>query len=255
MALDSNFSFTQWIFVGARRRRFRIDSPASAIRRPGSGIRAGRGRRNAQARISAASRRDLPCRESCKGRTCPGRDDRPRQHLGLVFRARRPDRAQQRGRAGARRRLDDRHRSPARRGRSKCDVAVAARPARTGGLRAGPADRRLQRRRTPSNPGWRDVCCRPTICRAACKLVLTQEVDGADDRRAPQQRVAGRQHAAAGQLHPLQPRAYRDHRSGGSQQDLLRMLRDRSRRSTIGCCAPAASPRKLPRGRAGSSSR
>ncbi len=37
--------------------------------------------------------------------------------------------------------------------------------------------------------------------------------------------VAGRQHPAAGQLHPIQPRAYRDHQPRRSHQDRLRMLR------------------------------
>ncbi len=66
---------------------------------------------------------------------------------------------------------------------------------------------------------------------AGCNAAHTVEsrlarCHGADDRRAPQQRIAGGQHAAAGQIHPLQPRAYRDHRSGRSQQNLLRMLRN-----------------------------
>ncbi len=39
--------------------------------------------------------------------------------------------------------------------------------ARAGGLRADPADRRAATPRTRWNPGWRDACCRPTICPAA----------------------------------------------------------------------------------------
>jgi CRP-like cAMP-binding protein len=58
------------------------------------------------------------------------------------------------------------------------------------------------------------------------KLELTQE-SMAQMIGAPQQRIAGGQHAAAGELHPLQPRAYRDYQSGRPDQDFLRMLRDR----------------------------
>ncbi|MGY4474931.1 CRP-like cAMP-binding protein [Bradyrhizobium sp. USDA 3364] len=49
--------------------------------------------------------------------------------------------------------------------------------------------------------------------------------DGADDRRAPQQRVAGRAYPATGQFHPLQPRTHRDHQRGRTDQDRVRMLR------------------------------
>jgi CRP-like cAMP-binding protein len=57
------------------------------------------------------------------------------------------------------------------------------------------------------------------------KLVLDPGIDGADDRCAAQQRVAGGQHAAAGQFHSLQPGSHRDPQPRGSQQDFLRVLR------------------------------
>lgn len=56
---------------------------------------------------------------------------------------------------------------------------------------------------------------------------LRAAADQSPSIRAAQQRLAGGFHLAAGQLHSLQPGAYRDHRSRRARQDILRMLRAR----------------------------
>lgn len=53
------------------------------------------------------------------------------------------------------------------------------------------------------------------------KLILTQEIDGADDRGAPQQCVAGGQYPATGQSDPLQPWTHRDHQCGRPAENRL----------------------------------
>ena len=98
-------------------------------------------------------------------------------------------------------------------------------PAWTGGLRPGPADRRLQRGSHGGIPAGAVFVADPRPVRQR-QTRSDAGIDGADDRRAPQQRIAGGQHAAAGQFHPIQPWAYRDHRSGWPAQNLLRMLCD-----------------------------
>ena len=74
-------SFAEWILVLADGGRFRIDPSASAHRRSQPGHGAGRSRRNAQARLPAAQRRDLAGRQARARRARADRDGRPRQHL------------------------------------------------------------------------------------------------------------------------------------------------------------------------------